>query len=71
MLDILRKRKRSWVSVFFVGIIVLVFALFYGGGSNLNQQRLENVATVNGEGISQRELELQYERRCFDCEPYG
>ncbi len=63
MLDILRKRKRSWVSVFFVGIIALVFALFYGGGSNLNQQRRENVATVNGEAISQRELELQYERR--------
>ncbi|MEE9549124.1 MAG: SurA N-terminal domain-containing protein, partial [Candidatus Binatia bacterium] len=61
MLDILRKRKRSWVILFLLGVIVLVFVL-WGVGSYTNQPRLENVAMVNGEVISARELEIRYQR---------
>jgi peptidyl-prolyl cis-trans isomerase D len=61
MLDILRKRKRSWVILFLLGIIVLVFVL-WGVGSYTNQARLENVAMVNGEVISARELEIRYQK---------
>lgn len=61
MLDSLRKRKRSWVIIFLLGIIVLVFVL-WGVGSYTTQPRLENVAEVNGEVISYRELETKYQR---------
>jgi hypothetical protein len=33
MLDFLRKRKRNWVIILFLGIIVISFALFVGSGS--------------------------------------
>ncbi len=61
MLDSLRKRKRSWVIIFLLGIIVFVFVL-WGVGSYTTQPRLENVAKVNGEVISYRELETKYQR---------
>lgn len=61
MLDILRKRKRSWVIIFFIVIIVLVFTL-WGVGSYLNDPKLENVATINGEALSPREFEAHYQR---------
>lgn len=62
MLDVLRKRKRSWVIVFLIGVIVIVFTLFYGTGPGLNQSRLEPVAEVNGEIITQQEFEILYQR---------
>jgi peptidyl-prolyl cis-trans isomerase D len=61
MLDFLRKRKRNWIIVFFLGVIIVTFALFYGG-TNLGEQRAGDVADVNGEPISQREFALYYER---------
>lgn len=61
MLDLLRKRKRSWVVIFLLGIVVVVFVL-WGVGSYVNEPRLENVAEVNGEVISQREFEVHYQR---------
>ena len=61
MLDVLRKRKRSWVIVFLVGIIVLVFAL-WGVGSYVNDPRRASVATINGEALSPREFEIHYQR---------
>jgi len=61
MLDFLRKKKRSWVITLFLAIIVLVFVL-WGVGSYVNEPRLESVAEVNGEVISQRELEVHYQR---------
>ncbi|MFQ5916611.1 MAG: SurA N-terminal domain-containing protein [Candidatus Binatia bacterium] len=61
MLDILRKRKRSWVIIFLLGVIVFVFVL-WGVGSYMTQPMLENVAKVNGEVISTRELEIRYQR---------
>lgn len=63
MLDFLRKRKRNWVIIFFVGIIILVFALFYGGSGSLRDQGRGDVAEVNGEIISQREFALHYQRQ--------
>jgi peptidyl-prolyl cis-trans isomerase D len=61
MLDFLRKRKRNWVIVFFLGVIIVTFTLFYGG-SNFGDQRAAEVAEVNGELIGQREFALHYER---------
>lgn len=61
MLDFLRKRRRSWVVMFFLVIIVLVFVL-WGVGSNIKEPRSENIAEVNGEIISQREFELRYQK---------
>ena len=61
MLDFLRKRRRSWVITLFLVIIVLVFVL-WGVGSYLKEPKLERIAEVNGEIISQREFETQYQR---------
>ena len=32
MLDFLRKRKRNWIIIFFLGLIILSFVVFYGAG---------------------------------------
>ena len=61
MLDFLRKRKRSWIITFLLGVIILVFIAFYGG-SKYRDQGSPDVAQVNGEVITQREFETQYER---------
>lgn len=61
MLDFLRKRKRNWVIILFLGIIVISFALFVGSGK-FRDQGAGDVAEINGESISQREFAIQYER---------
>ncbi|HXG50379.1 MAG TPA: SurA N-terminal domain-containing protein [candidate division Zixibacteria bacterium] len=61
MLDLLRKRKRSWIITFFLGIIILVFALFYGG-TKLRDPSSPDVAEVNGEPITRREFALSLQR---------
>ncbi|MBI2088584.1 MAG: SurA N-terminal domain-containing protein [Deltaproteobacteria bacterium] len=61
MLDILRKRKRSWVIVFLIGIIVVVFAL-WGVGSYVNDSGRTTVAVINGETLTPREFEIHYQR---------
>lgn len=61
MLDFLRKRKRSWIITFLLGLIIVVFIAFYGGSKYQNQGATE-VATVNGEIISQREFATEYQR---------
>lgn len=61
MLDFLRKRRRSWVITLFLAIIVLVFVL-WGVGSSLKDPKLESVAEVNGEIVSQREFAIHYQR---------
>lgn len=61
MLDFLRKRKRSWVIMLFLVVIVLVFIL-WGVGSYIKEPRSAEIAQVNGEVISQREFEVQYQR---------
>ena len=61
MLDFLRKRRRSWVIILFLVIIVLVFVL-WGVGSYIREPRSENIAEVNGEIISRSEFELRYRK---------
>lgn len=61
MLDFLRRRKRNWVITFFLGIIIVVFVLFYGG-SQYQPSSFQAVAEVNGEAITQEEFALHYQR---------
>ena len=51
MLDFLRKRKRNWIIIFFLGLIILSFVVFYGAGQQHDQKNFE-VAQINGETIS-------------------
>ncbi len=61
MLDFLRKRKRSWVVTFLLGLVVVVFVLFYGG-RYAREPGTEKVAEINGETISQSEFGIYYQR---------
>jgi peptidyl-prolyl cis-trans isomerase D len=61
MLDVLRKRKRSWIITFLLGLIIVVFIAFYGG-NQFGDPALQDVAAVNGEVITQREFVLHYQR---------
>jgi peptidyl-prolyl cis-trans isomerase D len=61
MLDVLRKRKRSWIITFLLGLIIVVFIAFYGG-NQFGDPALQDVASVNGEIITQREFLLNYQR---------
>ncbi len=61
MLDFLRKRKRNWIIIFFLGVIIVSFALFYGSNKP-HDQGLTQVAEVNGDIISQRDFAVQYQR---------
>ena len=62
MLGYLRKRKRSWVVVFFIAVISLVFTLYFGTGSFQGGPVSDTIAEVNGEPITAREFEVQYLR---------
>ena len=61
MLDFLRKRKRSWIITFLLGLIIVVFIAFYGG-SKYQDRGAPDVAEVNGDTISQRVFALQYQK---------
>jgi len=61
MLDFLRKRKRNWVIILFLGVIIVSFSLFVGSGKFGDPAGAE-VASINGETISQREFAIYYER---------
>jgi len=61
MLDVLRKRKRSWIILFLLGLIIVVFIAFYGG-NQLGDSVPQDIAEVNGEIITQREFALHYQR---------
>lgn len=61
MLDFLRKRKRNWIIILFLGAIIVSFALFVGSGK-LRDPGASEVAEINGEIISQREFAVQYQR---------
>jgi peptidyl-prolyl cis-trans isomerase D len=62
MLDYLRKKKRSWIITFLLGAIIIVFIAFYGGSSKFQDARLQDVAQVNGEPITQLEFNERYQR---------
>jgi peptidyl-prolyl cis-trans isomerase D len=61
MLDVLRRRKRSWIIIFLLGLIIVVFIAFYGG-NKLHDGSSQDIAEVNGEVITQREFALQYQK---------
>ena len=61
MLDFLRKRKRSWIITFLLGLIIVVFVAFYGG-TNFQDPVVLHIGTVNGEIITQREFAQRYQR---------
>ena len=61
MLDVLRRRKRSWIITFLLGLIILVFIAFYGG-NKFHDASSQDIAEVNGEVITQREFALHYQK---------
>ncbi len=61
MLDVLRKRKRSWLVLLLLGVGVLAFVLV-GVGPQGSQQQVVTIAEVNGDEITYTELESQYYR---------
>jgi peptidyl-prolyl cis-trans isomerase D len=61
MLDVLRKRKRSWIITFLLGLIIVVFVAFYGG-NQFRDEASQDVAEVNGDIITQREFAIHYQR---------
>ncbi len=61
MLDFLRKRKRNWIIILFLGVIIVSFSLFVGS-SKFGDSLGAEVAEINGETISQREFAMHYER---------
>jgi peptidyl-prolyl cis-trans isomerase D len=61
MLDVLRKKKRSWIVTFLLAAIVIVFIAFYGN-RNAGDSGAEKVASVNGETISQRDFAVEYQK---------
>jgi len=61
MLDVLRKRKRSWIIIFLLGLIIVVFIAFYGG-NKFRDPAAQDIAQVNGEVITQREFAMHYQK---------
>ena len=61
MLDVLRKKKRSWIIIILLGLIIIVFIAFYGG-SKPSGGPAQDIVEINGEVISQSEFVLEYER---------
>lgn len=65
MLQALREKAQGWIAWVIVILIALTFILFWGSGSFLSsdaQSSNNSVATVNGEKITLKELESQYEK---------
>ena len=61
MLDVLRKRKRSWIVLLLLGVGVLAFVMV-GVGPQGGQERVVTIAEVNGDKITYTELEVEYYR---------
>ncbi|MDE0031118.1 MAG: SurA N-terminal domain-containing protein [Deltaproteobacteria bacterium] len=61
MLDVLRKRKRSWLVLLLLGVGVLAFVMV-GVGPQGGQQQVVTIAQVNGDEITYTELEIHYYR---------
>lgn len=61
MLDVIRKRKRSWIVLLLLGVGVLAFVLV-GVGPQGGQEQVVTIAEVNGDKITYTELETQYYR---------
>jgi hypothetical protein len=62
MLDVIRRKSGSWIVKVMLGMIILVFALFFGFSQVTNQSSsLSVVAKVNGVPITQGEYQLTYD----------
>ena len=61
MLDVIRKRKRSWIVLLLLGVGVLAFVLV-GVGPQGGQNQVVTIAEVNGDRITYSELERHYYR---------
>ena len=61
MLDVIRKRKRSWLVLLLLGVGVLAFVMV-GVGPQGGQEQVVTIAEVNGDKITYTELERQYYR---------
>ena len=61
MLDIIRKRKRSWIILLILGVGVLAFVMLgvYPSG---NTGKVITIAEVNGDKITATEVEDRYQR---------
>lgn len=63
MLDQLRRRSRSWITLVIFGLLILVFALFYGFNDLPGQLPRSTVASVNGDPITAGEFEFALDNR--------
>ena len=61
MLDVIRKRKRSWLVLLLLGVGVLAFVMV-GVGPQGGQNQVVTIAEVNGDPITYTEVETQYFR---------
>ena len=61
MLDVIRKRKRSWLVLLLLGVGVLAFVMV-GVGPQGGQEQVVTIAEVNGDKITYTELERHYYR---------
>ncbi len=61
MLDVIRKRKRSWLVLLLLGVGVLAFVMV-GVGPQGGQNQVITIAEVNGDPITYSEVETHYYR---------
>lgn len=61
MLDVLRKRKRSWLVILLLGVGVLAFVMV-GVGPQGGQDQVVTIAEVNGDKIRYSDVETHYSR---------
>ena len=61
MLDIIRKKKRSWIILVLLGVGVLAF-IMVGAYPQGDQETAITIAKVNGDGITSTELDKHYQR---------
>ena len=61
MLDVIRKRKRSWLVLLLLGVGVLAFVMV-GVGPQGGQNQVVTIAEVNGDPITYSEVETHYLR---------
>ncbi len=62
MLEFIRNRAQTWVAWVIVGLIIIPFAL-WGIGDYATGGAEDNVATINGVNISQREFQVAFYRQ--------
>ncbi|MBN1663266.1 MAG: SurA N-terminal domain-containing protein [Deltaproteobacteria bacterium] len=58
MLDLMRKHARSWIMKVLLGIIIIVFVLYFGSMSG--RQKTQTVATIDGKMISVADVQREY-----------